>query len=310
VSRLRGWLSAWWRGDPRRIQLTYQVVFMAIGLSFLRFSITPVQIGLTLAAGVLTQAIFLRSFRLRGVGYLSALNASFSVCMLMRSETLWGLPLAAILANASKFLLRVRAKHVYNPSNFGIVVSLLLFPASCYMVPAQWGYELFLSSLCLVLGSTVVYRVRRYDISWTFFVVYLALVALRVFAKQQGFSAWLFEINAGLVIFSFFMISDPKTIPNHRAARIVFALLMAGVAYLLTSVFYRFNAALWTPAGKTLTSGVMAYAYHTNGILFSLFLCSPLVPWLDRFWRADSYRWDRHPEAERLSPATGVGGGL
>lgn len=290
-------LSSWWTGDPRRIQLTYQILFMVLGVGFLGFSITPLQIALTVGTGVLTQALFLRTLGLKNVGYKSALNASLSVCMLLRSGTLWALPLAAALANASKFLIRYRGKHIYNPSNFGIMVSLMLFPAMCYMVPAQWGYEFYLGALCWILGSTIVYRVRRYDISWTFFAGYMVLVGLRVLLKGQDFMAWAYEFNAGLVIFAFFMISDPKTIPNHRTARVFYAVLLIVVAYLLTNPLYRLNAMLWMPSGASASSGVMAYAYKTNGILLSLFLCSPLVPFLDRFWRGELYQWNGLPKA-------------
>lgn len=291
MEKVRSWASSWWSGDPRRIQLTYQVLFMGIGLFALGFSTTWTQIVATLSAGLLTQAVFLRGLGLQRAGYLSALNASFSVCMLLRSETWWGLPLAAALANASKFVIRVRGKHVFNPSNFGIVATLLLLPSVNFIPPAQWSYEFYLAGLCLMLGSTIVYRVRRFDISWTFFLSYMALIGIRTLVKDQGLMAWLYQFNAGLVIFAFFMISDPKTIPDHRAGRILFAGLLVAVAYLLTNTFYQWNARLWMPEGQALGAGGMAYAYYTNGILFSLFVCSPLVPLIDRLWRAEGYQW-------------------
>src|SRR5205807_2545257 len=93
-------------------------------------------------------------------------------------------------------------------------------------------------------------------------------------------SAWLGEPfaiplhrlqNGGLLIFAFFMISDPKTTPNSRAGRILFAMLVA-----LGAAFVQFRL------------------FRTNGLLWSLAVFSILVPLIDRALPGPRYDW-RNP---------------
>jgi hypothetical protein len=78
-------------------------------------------------------------------------------------------------------------------------------------------------------------------------------------------------------LFSFFMISDPRTTPDSRAGRLVFAALVAAGAAFVPFVLYR-----------------------TNGLLWSLALLSPLVPLIDRLLPGRRHAW---PAAARLEPA-------
>ena len=59
--------------------------------------------------------------------------------------------------------------------------------------------------------------------------------------------------NGALVLFAFFMISDPKTTPDTRLGRILFAGLVALGAWYVQFVWYWGNALLWSLAGCTLT---------------------------------------------------------
>jgi enediyne biosynthesis protein E5 len=278
--------------DPRVFQITFQAALLVTGLIVRKFSITPLQIALCFMTGSLTQWGFVRAFRLQNVGYKSALITCFGLCLFLRTDNLWVHPLAAFLGIASKFLIRAQGKHIFNPSNFGAILALLVFP-SAWLTPGQWGYNILMASWCVALGSIVVLRAQRNDISWTFLVFYLGVIGMRVFLKEQDWTAWIYEINGALLIFTFFMISDPMTIPNRRSTRIIYAALVATVAYLLQFEFYQLNARIWNTAGKVLTSSSMAANYHTNGLLFALFLCSPLVPLLDRIRRGEKYEWKK-----------------
>lgn len=282
----------------------YQIVFLGLLLgagAWLRdFSLRPAQMALTFAAGLLTQAA---CDRLRGSprrGTLSAVITSFSLSMLLRADGLWVHPLAAAAAIASKFVLRIRGKHLFNPGNLGIVLSLIVLPGT-WTSPGQWGHDLALAAWFVVLGIVVTSRARRGDISWVFLVVYLGAVAARVVWLGQSPAVWLHQLsNGSLLLFAFFMISDPMTIPNHPKGRAAHAALVAALAFAWQYALYRPSGPIW-----------------------ALFLCAPAVPLWDLLWPAPKFEWrpvttkgDSHEPCSADSPhpapaaPAGVGGAL
>ena len=112
-------------------------------------------------------------------------------------------------------------------------------------------------------------RARRVDIAWVFLGAWLGLVALRVALLGQPLAVWAHQLGSGaLMLFAFFMISDPMTIPNATRGRILYAILVACIAYAWAYVAFRPNALPW-----------------------ALFIATPLVPWIDRLWPAERYEW-------------------
>jgi Na+-transporting NADH:ubiquinone oxidoreductase subunit NqrB len=250
----------------------FQIVFLgsllSIGVLARDFTLRPEQMVLTFASALATQALCMHALGLKHRGFLSALVTSFGLSILLRADSLWVHPLAACLAIGAKFVIRVEGKHLYNPANLGIIVATTLLPGA-WISPGQWGNDLALGALFLMLGATVVSRARRVDIAWVFLGAWLALVALRVSVLGQSWAVWLHQLgNGGLLLFAFFMISDPMTIPNHPRGRILYALVVALVAYGWAYVLFRPNALPW-----------------------ALFLATPLVPLIDRLWPAQRYEW-------------------
>jgi Na+-translocating ferredoxin:NAD+ oxidoreductase RnfD subunit len=88
--------------------------------------------------------------------------------------------------------------------------------------------------------------------------------------------------NGALLIFAFFMISDPKTTPNTSVGRIVYGALVASVAYIIQFVFY-----------------------EPNGPIIALILSAPLVPLLDLSMRGQIYRWEK-PMTKTIGNIKGV----
>ena len=234
------------------------------------FSIAPAQVALTFAAGLATQAFWLKRLGLQQRGALSAIVTCCGLSLLLRSDTLWVHPLIAALAMSSKFLIRIRGKHLYNPANFGVIVAITLLPGA-WVSPGQWGNDLALAVWFLMLGTLVAQRARRLDISWIFLGAFLGLVALRVALLGQSWAIWWHQLgNGALLLFAFFMISDPMTIPNRREARIAYAVIVAVGAIFWQYVLFRPNALIW-----------------------SLFLLTPLVPLFDRWLPAAGFEWKR-----------------
>jgi hypothetical protein len=159
---------------------------------------------------------------------------------------------------------------VFNPTNFGLV-AMLLVSGQVWVSPGQWGNAAVFAFLMACLGSLVVNRASRSDVTLAFLAVYGALVVGRSLWLGEPISIPVHRLeNGALVLFAFFMISDPKTTPDSRAARLLFAAIVAcGAAYVQFRLF------------------------RTNGLLWSLAGAAPLVPLLDRWLPAPRYHWNQ-----------------
>jgi len=205
---------------------------------------------------------------------LSAVITCFGLSILLRADSLWVHPIAAALAISAKFVIRAHGKHLYNPANLGVILAITLFPGA-WISPGQWGQDVALAVWFVVLGGVVANRAQRSDIAWVFLAAYLGLIALRVTALGQPWTIFLHQFsNGGLLLFAFFMISDPMTIPNRKGARIGYAITVAIVAFL-------WHFALFKP----------------NGLVWALFFCTPLVPVIDRIWPGEKFDWRPQPPA-------------
>jgi Na+-transporting NADH:ubiquinone oxidoreductase subunit NqrB len=258
--------------DARLFQIAFLGTLLTIGALARDFALLPAQMALAFATGLATQSLWIRALGLEHRGVASAVITCFGLSLLLRADSLWVHPLAAALAISSKFVLRVRGKHLYNPANLGVIVALLAFPGA-WVSPGQWGQDVALAAWFVALGGLVTQRARRADIAWVFLAAYLVLVALRIAVLGQPWTILVHQLaNGGLLLFAFFMISDPMTIPDRRGGRVGYALVVALVAFA-------WHFALFRP----------------NGLVWALFLCTPLVPLIDRLWPAERFEWRPPP---------------
>jgi enediyne biosynthesis protein E5 len=258
--------------DPRLYQIAVLSSLLLYGVLALDFEVSLLQAAVLLGTALLTQAACARLWHLPAFDPKSALISGLSLCLLLRTSSLLLAVVAAVLTIASKFVLRWHGKHVFNPTNFGIVV-LLLLTDRVWVSPGQWGSVAFFAFLMACLGGLVVHRAARGDVTWAFLAFYLAVLFGRALWLGQPMAIPLHQIESGaFLLFTFFMISDPKTTPDSRAGRILFALLVALGAGFVHFVLYR-----------------------PNGLLLSLAFLSPLVPLLDRLLPGTRYAWHRDP---------------
>ncbi|HEV2845465.1 MAG TPA: RnfABCDGE type electron transport complex subunit D [Thermoanaerobaculia bacterium] len=266
-------------GDPRLYQILMLSCLLAYGVTRLDLEIRPLRAALLLGLALLTQFACTRLWRLPAFDPRSALISGLSLCLLLRTNSVWLAVLAAVVTIASKFVLRFRGKHIFNPTNFGIV-ALMLATGQVWVSPGQWGSAAFLGFLIACLGGLVVNRAARSDVTYAFLAFYLAVLFGRALWLGQPMTIPLHQLQSGgFLIFTFFMISDPKTTPDSRAGRILFALLVALGAGFVHFVLYR-----------------------PNGLLLSLAFLSPLVPLLDLLLPGERYAW-RRPAVPEPIPA-------
>jgi Na+-transporting NADH:ubiquinone oxidoreductase subunit NqrB len=257
--------------DPRLYQIGTLASLLVYGMGWLEFDITLGRVVLLLATVLATQWIGDRLTGGRapfGSTAPSALISGLSLCLLLRTNRADLAVLAAIVTIGGKFLLRVNGKHVYNPTNGGIVAMLLL-TNQVWVSPGQWGAAAFFAVLMACAGSLVVNRAARSDVTWAFIVCYCALLFGRSFYLGEPATIPLHRLESGaLLLFTFFMISDPKTTPDSRTGRVLFAALVAFGAWYVQFRLFR-----------------------TNGLLWSLAACSTVVPLIDRIVPGARYAW-------------------
>jgi Na+-transporting NADH:ubiquinone oxidoreductase subunit NqrB len=264
------------RIDARLYQIAFLAALLTAGVLLRDFTLRPEQMALTFCAGLATQLACVRALRLRKVGCLSAIVTCFGLSILLRADSLWVHPLAAVLAIGSKFSLRVNGKHLYNPANLGVISTIVLLPGA-WVSPGQWGNDIALAGWFLVLGALVTRAARRWDVSWMFLACFLGAMALRVAWLGQSWAVFVHQLgNGALLLFAFFMISDPMTIPNRRGTRLLYAACVAGAAFAWQYLLFKPNALVW-----------------------ALFVCTPLVPLLDRLAPGARFHWRAGTETQR-----------
>jgi Na+-transporting NADH:ubiquinone oxidoreductase subunit NqrB len=231
-----------------------------------------------IATALGTQYICTRVWNLPAFDPRSALISGLSLCLLLRTNSLLIAAIAAMVTIGSKFILRINGKHIFNPTNVGIVAMMLLTDR-VWVSPGQWGNVAFFAFLMACLGGLVVNRAARSDVTYAFIAFYMALVFGRSLWVGEPMTIPMHRLeNGALLLFTFFMISDPRTTPNSRAGRILFAFVVAAGAWYVQFRLFR-----------------------TNGVLWSLVLFSMSVPLIDRLLPGVRYVWSR-PGIGTLAP--------
>ncbi len=264
--------------DPRYYQIIVLSLLLGYGIVELDFGIRW-QHALTIVATALAvQYLGTRYAGLPRFDPLSPLITSMSLTLLLRTDTMWLAAAAAVLAILSKFLLRYQGKHIFNPANFALV-ALLLLSDRAWVSSGQWGSAAIGAFVLACLGFLVLTRARRAETTIAFIIIYAALLFSQAIWLDDPLSIPLHQMqNGALLIFAFFMISDPKTTPNTAAGRVLFAALVASVAYTIQFIYYQ-----------------------PNGPILALIICAPLVPVIDSLLRGRIYRWEKPAGREASS---------
>ena len=172
----------------------------------------------------------------------SAYITGISVGILLRSPEYWPYALCSAIAISSKYAIRVRGRHIWNPSNFAICAMLVLAPEFVAALSIQWGNTVWPMVVIWVLGAFIVYRVQRFHITATYVASFIALALLRTLITGHPFLAEVAPITGPMYqLFIFFMITDPKTTVTPKWAQCLVAGLVA-VAELILRLAHVVNA--------------------------------------------------------------------
>ncbi|MGK7872284.1 MAG: RnfABCDGE type electron transport complex subunit D [Xenococcaceae cyanobacterium] len=212
----------------------------------------------------------------------SAAITSLALCLLLRGNDYTTMAIAGCLAIASKFLFRFRGKHFFNPANFGIIAALII-TNDAWVSPGQWGTDWWYLLLFAATGGMILKRVGRWDTSAAFIVAYAGLEAMRNLWLGWSWDVLQHQLMSGsLLLFAFFMLTDPRSIPNATMSRLIWAVSIAVLAFILLHQFYLSTAIFW-----------------------ALFALAPLTIFLDSIWSAPRFSWQsnalKYIQADRIT---------
>src|SRR6187549_1295884 len=262
--------------DPRYFQVIFQAIFLSYGILFLHWNADwqhyIISIGGCLlfqyAADSIKTKRLLKPKEFDRWGF-SVLISAMSLCLLLKTNDWYVSLLATFLTVSSKYIFKWKSKHLFNPSAFGIV-AIILLTKDAWLSPGQWGSNAVIFIGVITFGTIVVTRVQKLDVSLAFLLTFIGLLYWRqAYVLGWPMDYFIHSVSTGsLLLFTFFMISDPRTSPNHPIARIIWAVLIAAVSFYLASFKWKYNTIIWV-----------------------LIAAAPLVPLLDKIFRAKAFYW-------------------
>ena len=167
----------------------------------------------------------------------SAYTSGISVGILVRSPMLWPFAFCSALSILSKYVLRVKGRHLWNPSNFGLCV--LFFPAAYGLfdiapLNTQWGNNMWPMLVIWIVGLYTIWKVKRFHITATYIVAFVAFSFVRSLITGDAFWAEVAPLTGPMYqLFALFMITDPKTTVSSQRGEMGVTVLIAIVEFFL-----------------------------------------------------------------------------
>ena len=228
-----GSISNWNR--VTRIDPRYYIIFLItliLVLGELRYSILGgySRLVAALTACLATELIFSRFVRGKFVNLSSAYVSGISLSLLTKPQAalLWPFALGGFLAIGSKYVLRYRGRHLWNPSNFAISLLVVVAPGSVAILSHQWGNELATNAVIWFVGLLVVTRAKVLHVTLAYVGSFFVLAVLRNLIVGGPLLAEIAPITGPMYqLFIFFMITDPQTTVSSRRGRIIVAAIVA-----------------------------------------------------------------------------------
>lgn len=192
----------------------------------------------------------------------SAYISGISVGILTRSPDFWPFALCAAISILSKYVIRFRGRHIWNPSNLGISLMLIVSPFAYSTLSIQWGNNLWAMLVIWILGSIIIYRLKRFHITFTYVAGFLFFSFVRSLYTGHPFLAEIAPITGAMYqLFIFFMITDPPTtVRRGKWAQMLVAFLVAFAEMILRMM------------------------ENVHAPYFALFIVGPIANLIDIYW--------------------------
>jgi Na+-translocating ferredoxin:NAD+ oxidoreductase RnfD subunit len=266
-------VSLWERAskvDPRYlIALLITLVLLAAQLRYHMFGGYS-RLVVALAACMATEALLSWFDRGKIVNLQSAYISGISLTLLVKPQggALWPFALGGFLAISSKYVLRYRENHLWNPTNFAVSLLLLAAPDRVSVLSHQFGNDVATNLVIWTFGLVIAARVGVLHITLTYVASFLILNSLRAVALGQPLLPEIAPITGPMYqLFVFFMITDPRTIVRGRQRQILVAVLIAIMETLI-----RFASDKGWP---------LPTAFNVAPAFLALATVGPVAKWID-----------------------------
>lgn len=230
--------------DPRIVQITILTTVTLLGQFVFQFEITALQILIVVLTSVILDVLLTYIHRKIIIFPASGFISSLSLALLLQVREghyeYIVYFIAGVLAIGSKYYIVFDKRHVFNPSNFAIVILLIALPNLVTINPEQWRTSYILIAPIILLGTRLIIKAKVYGIALSFlaaemffFLVYNLNGELGWF---QGVTNFPFSIlSPSLLIFTFFMITDPRTTPKNQIGKVLFGGVIGALHWLFLS---------------------------------------------------------------------------
>ena len=231
-----------------------------------------IYVVVSICTAILTEIILSRILLGKWKSLASAYITGISVGILIRSTMIWPYIITAVLSIMSKYILRYKGRHLWNPSNFGISWMLFMAPLDVAGLSIQWGSNFLGLAVIWMLGLVIVYRAKRFHVTITYVISFLILAYVRSLIVGDTFLAEVSPLTGPMYqLFIFFMITDPPTSVSTRKGRMFVVILIALVEFVL-----RLNSFIYAPFYALFLVGPAGKIYrHENANKESKSYC----PW-------------------------------
>jgi Na+-transporting NADH:ubiquinone oxidoreductase subunit NqrB len=231
-------------------------------------------VALAVAATVLTELALRRILTGQSPQLVSAYISGISISILVRSPMLWPYALGAVLSVMSKYVLRAKGRHIWNPTNFGICALLFLAPFAVAPLSVQWGNNLWPMLVIWGVGLIAVGQAKRAHITIAYVTAFFVFALLRSLITGSAYAAEIAPITGPMYqLFALFMITDPKTTVSSTWGAVAVAVVIAFVETL-----FRLAEVIYAP-------------------FYALFFVGPVALVIEMKWQSRSGRTRRHTPA-------------
>ena len=263
----------WQRGtrvDPR--YLIAFLITLVLVAGQLRYHLLGGYDRLVVALGVCmaTEALYSWFDRGKVVNLLSAYISGISLTLLVKPQggALWPFVLGGVIAISSKYVLRYRGNHLWNPTNFAVSALLLLAADRVSVLSHQFGNDITTNMVIWIFGLIIAARVGVLHITLTYVASFLILNSVRAAALGMPILPEIAPITGPMYqLFVFFMITDPRTVVKGRRPQIVVAIL---IAIMETLIRFASDKGLPLPT-----------AFNVAPAFLALATVGPVAKWID-----------------------------
>ncbi len=228
---------------------------------------SPSKTLLAIVVSILTEIVLSKITTGRFPHLASAYVSGISIGILVRSPEFWPYALCALIAITSKYLIRWKGRHLWNPSNFAIAVMLIIASETVSTLSFQWDNRVWAMAIIWALGSYIIWNLKRFHICATYVASFVAFAALRTLMSGgvAGFSSHFWNEVAPITgpmyqLFIFFMITDPKTTVGSKKWQCIVVFFVAFAEHIL-----RLNQNIHAP-------------------YYALFMVGPIANTIDIWW--------------------------